>query len=651
MKEIISKFIAVLNSHGGRVSLALLQSGTAIAVQNLKRAIEQRLSDILGFSYMRDHIHLVSSNTDALVFTVEGAYRLCMMNYNLCIATETQVIDVPAKTPTADLKEMLSSQVEQRVEIGTHCTKFVFQRRCNKLVESKTTQLKCLKAEKSKCVKFSDRMTNKANRFAKYVSAFASHLGGHIYYGVEDDGVVKGEFVEDEEEIAKKVSKAINKMVWPTESEGPKRGQHWEIFFEPVSDVNGNVVPSTFVIVVYIARCAGGVFTEVPESYHVVNGEVKKMEYNKWRERFFQMTSPQHVARAQWSSKGKKQLLVLMEKMIHLRNSGDKARFESFIRQVKQNDPSIEVQLIILSQEAAFANRRSEPVKAKLLIEKYHELMCKNEMRENHPLFQCLELLIQSASERSLGNFKKSYDLATSGLQFVELVSLGSFSAWFYLHIASQLTAASYACPKDHDYQIALAKIYGKNGLWYAQSGNDCPNETFLADTQQAIYIHLACTYLACSTNGTIHLKADVPDDDITCAKNCLMKVQELTLEGHELSSLREIEFRLAHSSLFVRQSQLLTSTQQPLLESSVYSKKLQICQRGSQMKSAMLQCEEALKLAKKSNLREMVQNTLRQKAYVTEKNVSDAVKHFKPGNRTGVTEHLLTPLSCTTGI
>ena len=437
-------------------------------------------------------------------------------------------------------------------------------------------------------------------------------------------------------------------MVWPTECEGPKKGQHWEIFFEPVHD---DVVPSTFVIVVYIARCAGGVFTEVPESYHVVNGEVKKMEYNKWRERFFQMTSPQHVARAQWSSKGKKQLLVLMEKMIHLRNSGDKARFESFIRQVKQNDPSIEVQLIILSQEAAFANRRSEPVKAKLLIEKYHELMCKNEMRENHPLFQCLELLIQSASERSLGNFKKSYDLATSGLQFVELVSLGSFSAWFYLHIASQLTAASYACPKDHDYQIALAKIYGKNGLWYAQSGNDCPNETFLADTQQAIYIHLACTYLACSTNGTIHLKADVPDDDITCAKNCLMKVQELTLEGHELSSLREIEFRLAHSSLFVRQSQLLTSTQQPLLESSVYSKKLQICQRGSQMKSAMLQCEEALKLAKKSNLREMVQNTLRQKAYVTEKNVSDAVKHFKPGNRTGVTEHLLTPLSCTTGI
>ena len=39
MKEIISTFIAVLNSNGGRVSLALLQSGTASDVQNLKRAI------------------------------------------------------------------------------------------------------------------------------------------------------------------------------------------------------------------------------------------------------------------------------------------------------------------------------------------------------------------------------------------------------------------------------------------------------------------------------------------------------------------------------------------------------------------------------------------------------------------------------------
>ena len=637
MKEIISKFIAVLNSQGGRVSLAL-QSGTAIALQNLKRAIEQRLSDILGFSYMRDHIDFVSSNTDELVFTVEGAYRLCTMNYNLCIATETQVTDVPPKTPTADVKEMLSSQVEQPVEIRTHCTKFVFQRRpCpgNELVESKTTQLKCLKAEKSKCVTFSDRIINKANKFAKYVSAFANHLGGHIYYGVEDNGVVKGEFVQDKEEIAKKVSKAINKMVWPTECEVPKRGQHWEIFFEPVYDANGDVVPSTFVIVVYIARCTGGVFTEEPESYHVVCGEVKKMDYNKWRERFFQTALPQHVARVQWTSKGKKHLLVLMEKMIHLRNSGDKAGFESFIRQEKQNHPSIDVQLIILSQEAAFANRRSEPVKAKLLIEKYHELLCKNEMGENLLLFQCLELLIKSANERSLGNFKKSYDLATSGLQFLELVSLGSFSAWFYLHIASQLTAASYACPKDRDNQIALAKIYDKNGLRYAQSVNDsCPNEKFLADTQQAIYIHLTCTYLACSTNGTIDLKADVPDDDITRAKNCLMMVQKLIFEGHVLSSLRQIEFLLAHSSLFVRQSQLLTPTQQPPLESSVYSEKLETCQCGSQMESAMWYSEKALKLAKNCHLGEMVQNTLRQKGYVTEKNVSDAVKHFKARSR-----------------
>ena len=42
---------------------------------------------------------------------------------------------------------------------------------------------------------------------------FAMNHGGHIYYGVNDDGVVKGEFVKDKERIIEKVSKAINKTL------------------------------------------------------------------------------------------------------------------------------------------------------------------------------------------------------------------------------------------------------------------------------------------------------------------------------------------------------------------------------------------------------------------------------------------------------
>ena len=330
--EIASSFCALLNTHGGKVTIEF-EAATESDVQNLKRAIEQRLSDILGFSSMRDHIELVSSSIDECVFTVEGVSSLCTMNYNLYLPSETQVLAVSPTTPIADVREILSSQKriaemeEPAVKIGTHCKEFVFHQNTAQLIESRKEQFKNLKSDRSSCVTLGDRMTNKANKFANYVSAFANNIGGNIYYGVQDDGVVEGEFVKDKEldKITKKVSNAVNKMVWPTECEGPKRGQHWEIFFEPVHGVNGDVVPSTFVIVVYIAHCAGGVFTEEPESYHVVNGKVKKMDYNKWRERIFQTTLPQHVSRVQWSSKKmERRFHCLMEKLICLKNNGNK---------------------------------------------------------------------------------------------------------------------------------------------------------------------------------------------------------------------------------------------------------------------------------------------------------------------------------------
>lgn len=86
-KEIVSTFCAVLNSQGGRVTFEL-RSGSTSDVQNLKRAIEQQLSDLLGFSAMRDHINLVSSKTEELMYIVDGVYSLCTMSYNLYVPSE-----------------------------------------------------------------------------------------------------------------------------------------------------------------------------------------------------------------------------------------------------------------------------------------------------------------------------------------------------------------------------------------------------------------------------------------------------------------------------------------------------------------------------------------------------------------------------------
>ena len=374
-KEIVSTFCAVLNSQGGRVTFEL-RSGSTSDVQNLKRAIEQQLSDLLGFSAMRDHINLVSSKTEELMYIVDGVYSLCTMSYNLYVPSEKNILTVLPKTPIAEITEEILSpeklivEEEKLVKIGTHHKQFVIEQNISdQLQESKEVQLKCLKAEKSKRLTLGDRMTNEANKFAKYVSGFAMKHGGHIYYGVNDDGVVKGEFVKDKERIIEKVSKAINKTLWPSECDGPKKTKHWEIFFEPVNDVSGHVVASTFVIVIYIARCTGGVFTKQPESYHIIQGEVKKIDFKEWIEIVLHLqktTCPKPLARSQWSSEKRKTEYTLMEKMINLKNSGNQEKFECFVNKVEKTPQN---ELAILSQRTAYACRRNDLVEAEMFIQ------------------------------------------------------------------------------------------------------------------------------------------------------------------------------------------------------------------------------------------------------------------------------------------
>ena len=78
--------------------------------------------------------------------------------------------------------------------------------------------------------------------------------------------------------ITTKVKNTVTKLIWPSLIAPPKRGVQWEIFFEPVIGCNSETIPSTFVIVIYIAPCLGGVFTEEPEHYEIIEGVVK----NTW---------------------------------------------------------------------------------------------------------------------------------------------------------------------------------------------------------------------------------------------------------------------------------------------------------------------------------------------------------------------------------
>ena len=278
LNEIIIAICAMLNSDGGNVVLHTeceCEKCKSSQMSLVVRMLEQSMISIIGLNQTVSNINF-KEDKESIVILVKKTDSLITTNYNLYLPSQSQVVQVPPWEPLEKVKDDIINRkaVSESVQSGSHQRLFCKGKKCG-FDENKMRQFKHLKAGPSKRTRLADRMTGKGNKFSCYVSAFANYSGGHIYYGISDDGVVEGEWISNEEdigEITKKVGKAINKMIWPEQIGQPKRGEHWEIFFEPVEDENSRSIPSTFVIVIYIAACLGGVFTEKPECYEMVKG-------------------------------------------------------------------------------------------------------------------------------------------------------------------------------------------------------------------------------------------------------------------------------------------------------------------------------------------------------------------------------------------
>ncbi len=251
------------------------------------RILEQSMISIIGTRTISN----INFKTDqeSTVVSVKKVDFLTTTNYNLYLPSQTQVVFVSPVESLEHVKNDIMNRkiVPQPVQLGSRCQMFLKDNECS-FQESKVVAFKCLKSGQSKRTTLADRMTGKGNKFSCYVSGFANYSGGHIYYGIRDDGVVAGECIpneKDKNEITKKVEKAIKKMIWPLQIGQPKRGVHWDIFIEPVLDENSKPIPSTFVVVIYIAPCLGGVFTEEPECYEMVEGKVMKMSFTTWKKK------------------------------------------------------------------------------------------------------------------------------------------------------------------------------------------------------------------------------------------------------------------------------------------------------------------------------------------------------------------------------
>jgi hypothetical protein len=297
--KIINAIDGLYNSGGGILILRYNRSPPRGHVRKCMRMLEQKIQDLVGPITLTFDIHTVEitpSSSQAhgeikiSVTTSTKTEHIITLSYHCCLPSSQQVMEILSSENVEKLRAFLLGNIRPPVkptEPASHHSDFR-KGKCVSLSESKTTQFKMLKAEPAKKITFADRLVGKGNKFSHYVSAFANYAGGNIYVGVDDDGTVKGEVINEREKkkVKDKIRTAIEKMLWPKKSE-PTDGnedKRWDVHFVPVRE-GENVVPSLYVVVVFIAQCRGGVFTEVPECYEIVDNQVQKIDFASWKKR------------------------------------------------------------------------------------------------------------------------------------------------------------------------------------------------------------------------------------------------------------------------------------------------------------------------------------------------------------------------------
>ena len=588
VQEIIAAICAMLNTNGGIVEI-LLETDANFCGSDVIRILEQSMISIIGVSQTVSKIDF-KEDKNCIIVLVKKGDSFTTISHNLYLPSQKQVIQVyPWERQAVD--DIIKRKfVEEPVKQRSHCKKFIKGKNCG-FPESKMCQLKYVKAEQSKRTRLADRMTGKGNKFSCYVSAFANCRGGHLYFGIRDGGVVEGEEISNENmsEVENKVEKVINKMIWPEEIGQPKQGEHWEIFFEPVLDEKSNHIPSTFVIVIYIAPCLGGVFTEEPECYEMVEGKVQKMSFTRWRKAILLLPLwllcreeiPSSVQRTKWSSsEARKAFTVDGDK---LRKLISHAKWDAFFHEcqvLEDGTESYEMKLLVSSQKVRAYYRKGELKRARDQLDDYLKTSVDGQDRS---FFEMTGFYLQAALCRAHKEYDKLKEILNEALSKAELIEPGLVTATIYVFAA---TVTDLISEEDPSKKLQ-PDILSRKALEHLQLAPDYSE--VVEDMKRRVLMTLATFYLGCNISGKrIQDKIDTPSLDK--AKDCIKRVHSAIVEGHVLTTYYDALYNLVLSVYKYRQSQVQCDERSRYLENS-------------------LQCaKKAEKLARDSRFGEMVE-------------------------------------------
>ena len=280
--KIVQTINGLFNSDGGQLVLQFDNLAPQNHIKKSIRKIEQKINDFTSVVLLVHYLTIIPKK-ESMEITVARPNTDCIytLHNNLYLPTNQQVIEVSPKEPVQNVRDILCKKVlcPEAVKPGSHCKEFTLDSAVG-FGESKTVQFKQFSE-----TQLTQRLIT-SGKLPSYVSAFANYGAGHIYIGIDDNGVVQGEKItpKDKAELKDKIGKAIGSMIWPddTHPQG-KEEKRWQIQFEEVKDKNGEIVPSTYVIVIYVAHCPGGVFTKEPEAYEIKDNEVKKIDFPTWK--------------------------------------------------------------------------------------------------------------------------------------------------------------------------------------------------------------------------------------------------------------------------------------------------------------------------------------------------------------------------------
>ena len=334
-------------------------------------------------------------------------------------------------------------------------------------------------------------------------------------------------------------------MIWP---EQPKRKVHWEIFFEPVLDRNSAPIPSTFVIVIYIAPCLGGVFTESPECYEMVTEKVEKMSFITWKERISQPVQLFHPpindsalkCRSPGSSRIQKICSHADELLMATLNEG-KSINKIANNLVKRNPDLVELQLLILAKKV-MANYRSCTFEAARKVLAEYKISLKK--ATEFWMFDAIHLYLETAIYFAQENVEAVDNILPEVLDRAEKIKRGRISAAIYL------LAAKYCLQQQGDSDNSPVKLSNR-ALEDLKHVKDLPKVQ--ADMEHKCHILLALFYLGCDGFRMPSKKVI----DFEKANRSMDIVNQSIEDGHLMTPYRELQFGLVKSIVYYRKSQM----------------------------------------------------------------------------------------------